>query len=239
MNDHVSIKYSAVIPVYNEEKILRDSIVELKSHLQLLFGSKFEIIISENGSTDSTLEIARSLENEFPEVVVISSDIPDYGAALKSGIINSRGDIVICDEIDLGILGFYAESVGCLEETDTVLVVGSKNLPQSGDGRPIIRKIATKSINLMLRAALGFRGTDTHGLKAFRKKPMMDIIESCVITKDLFASELVIRAQRNSIKIKEIPIALNEKRPPAINLFRRVPGVIRGMVTLLKVLGPR
>ena len=57
-----------------------------------------------------------------------------------------------------------------------------------------------------------------------------------MIDRDLFSSELVIRAGRAGIEVMEIPIRLSEKRPPAINLVKRVPNVLRGMVKLTRVI---
>jgi len=88
----------------------------------------------------------------------------------------------------------------------------------------------------MLRVALDFRGTDTHGLKAFRRSALLPIVEACVIDRDLFASELVIRAARSGLHVIEIPVRLHEKRPPAINLVKRVPNVLRGMAKLTYVI---
>jgi hypothetical protein len=84
----------------------------------------------------------------------------------------------------------------------------------------------------MLRAALGFRGTDTHGLKAFRRAALLDVARACLVEKDVFASEFVIRADRGGVKIKEIPVRVMEKRPPSINLFKRVPNVLKSMAKL-------
>ncbi|PKN43982.1 MAG: glycosyl transferase family 2, partial [Deltaproteobacteria bacterium HGW-Deltaproteobacteria-17] len=116
--------------------------------------------------------------------------------------------------------------------------IGSKALPGSEDRRPMVRKFATRSINLLLHWILGFEGSDTHGLKAFRRTALLPVATACRVTGDLFASELVIRAQRERIVIREIPIQLHEKRPPAINLIRRIPKVVRSLWTLRKVLGP-
>ena len=68
---------------------------------------------------------------------------------------------------------------------------------------------------MLLRATTGFRGTDTHGLKAFRRDRLRPWRSACVVDRDLFASELVIRAQRMGRDVREIPIALREKRPPS------------------------
>jgi hypothetical protein len=88
----------------------------------------------------------------------------------------------------------------------------------------------------MLRVALDFRGTDTHGLKAFDRETLLPVVESCVIDRDLFTSELVIRAARSGLHILEIPIKLHEKRPPSINLVKRVPNVMRGLAKLTYVI---
>ena len=53
-----------------------------------------------------------------------------------------------------------------------------------------------------------------------------------VVDRDLFASEFVIRAQRMGRDVREIPIALHEKRPPSTALLRRVPRVLKGLVKL-------
>jgi hypothetical protein len=106
-------------------------------------------------------------------------------------------------------------------------------LDSSSDERPLMRHLATLVINGMLRISLGFKGTDTHGLKAFRRAALVPVVERCVVDKDLFASELVIRAERSSqVRIKEIPVRVLEKRPPSIHLFRRVPDVLKGIARL-------
>lgn len=84
----------------------------------------------------------------------------------------------------------------------------------------------------MLRLSLGFKGTDTHGLKAFRRTAVVDVARSCLVDKDLFASELVIRAERGGVRVVEIPIRVLEKRQPSIHLFRRVPNVLKNLTKL-------
>jgi hypothetical protein len=94
-----------------------------------------------------------------------------------------------------------------------------------------MRRVATRVLNGMLRVAVDFRGTDTHGLKAFHRATLVPVVEQCVIDRDLFASELVIRAGQ-VVRVMEIPIRLAEKRAPAINLTKRVPNVLKGMAKL-------
>ena len=224
---HVSI----VIPVYNEEGILAQSITELSEKLREL-GFTYEILISENGSRDRTVELAEHLASERSEVRTFSLGEPNYGKALRRGILEARGTWVICEEIDLCDLDFHSRALEHLRMGDADMVVGSKAMKGSDDQRPLMRRAATRVLNGMLRIAVDFRGTDTHGLKAFHREALVPVVEACVIDRDLFASELVIRAGR-SVNVMEIPITLAEKRAPAINLAKRVPNVLKGMVKLM------
>ena len=224
---HVSI----VIPVYNEEGILRGSVLELEEKLRR-FGWSYELLLCENGSRDRTIEIGRELEVEHPQVRMLSVGQPNYGLAMKQGILEARGTFIISDEIDLLDTEFYARAMALLERSDTDLVVGSKAMVGSHDQRPLFRRAATRVYNGMLRMVCRFPGTDTHGLKAFRREALLETARRCVLDRDVFASEFVIRAHREGKKVVEIPFAVREKRPPSINLLKRVPHVIKSVAKL-------
>jgi glycosyltransferase involved in cell wall biosynthesis len=226
---------SIVIPVYNEQAILHASLSDLREKLSDVDWT-YEIIVAENGSTDETVRIARAFGAKHPEVRLLHVDEPNYGRALKEGIRVARGEFVICDEIDLCDTEFYARALEELKRGDVVFVVGSKRAPGSHDHRPLYRRLATQVLNGMLRVAVGFKGTDTHGLKAFRRADLLDIVEACVVDKDMFASEFVVRTHRSDKRWAEIPVDLHEKRPPSIHLLRRVPNVLRNMVRLTAII---
>lgn len=220
---------SIVIPVYNEEAILHAAIVDLRERLRP-FDWKYEIVIAENGSRDRTLDIAAELAEKFPEVRHFSFGQPNYGGALRKGILEmARGKIVICDEIDLCDADFHRRAVEILSSGATELVIGSKLVSGADDHRPLARHAASLFYNGLLRVTLGFQGTDTHGLKAFLREPLLPIARACVVDKDVFASEFVIRAYREGIRIREIPVRVMEKRPPSINLVKRVPNVLKNL----------
>jgi glycosyltransferase involved in cell wall biosynthesis len=229
--DHPDV--TIVIPVYNEEAILEAAVKDLIDKLRA-FSFSYEIVLAENGSRDRTVELAGELGTRFPRVRSFSLGEPNYGKALRRGILEARGKLVICDEIDLCDTDFYRRALDILDRDEVDLVVGSKVLDASSDERPVLRHAATLVINGLLRITLGFKGTDTHGLKAFRRSALVDVVERCIVDKDLFASELVIRAERSqTVRIKEIPVRVLEKRPPSIHLFRRVPNVLKGIARLV------
>jgi glycosyltransferase involved in cell wall biosynthesis len=206
---------SIVIPVYNEEGILRGSVLELEEKLRR-FGWTYELLLAENGSRDRTVEIGKELEHEHPQVRMLSVGEPNYGLAMKQGIIEARGRFVICDEIDLLDTEFYARAMALLERSDTDLVVGSKAMVGSNDQRPLFRRAATRIYNGMLRAVCHYPGTDTHGLKAFRREALLDTARRCMLDRDVFSSEFVIRAHREGKKVvARSPCARSGPRPSA------------------------
>jgi glycosyltransferase involved in cell wall biosynthesis len=224
-------RLSIVIPVFNEEGILHDAVGDLCAELERM-GWSYEVILAENGSTDHTVELGEQLSAEYPGVSLFSVPEPNYGRALREGILRARGRFVICDEIDLCDIDFHRRAMALLEHGHAQMVVGSKAMKGASDGRPLVRRAATRVINGLLRVAVDFRGTDTHGLKAFERERLLPVVHSCVIDKDLFASELVVRAGRGDIDVVEIPVRVEEKRRPAINLFRRVPDVLLDLARL-------
>jgi len=230
---------SIVIPIYNEQPIVADSVAGLLFRLPGVVRS-FEILLAENGSSDGTLDEVRALERRYAQVKHLHIDEPNYGRALRAGIMQARGKFVSCEEIDLCDVDFYRSSLGLLREGKAEMVVGSKLAPGARDERPLIRNLATRVLSGMLRVGAGFRGTDTHGPKAFVRKTVRPIVEACVVDRNLFASELVIRAERSGIELTELPLVLREKRQPTVNLIQRVPRALYNvgrLVWLFRVKG--
>jgi len=223
---------SIVIPVYNEEGIIETSVTDLVEEMKR-FAFTYEIVLAENGSTDKTIEIGRDLEQRFSQVRLMHNEEPDYGLALRRGILSSRAEFILCDEIDICDPTFYVQALTQLFPGNAEMVVGSKCLDSSMDKRPVFRRFSTFTINFLLRIFLGFKGTDTHGLKAFKRQPLIDLVNECVVNRDLFASEFVIRTERSSFRVMEVPVEIIEKRAPSINLVKRVPHVLKNLAQLV------
>ncbi|MGO9832307.1 MAG: glycosyltransferase family 2 protein [Myxococcaceae bacterium] len=225
---------SVVIPVYNEASILASAVAELAKGLDER-GLRWEMVLAENGSRDETPAILEQLSAADSRVRWLHVERPNYGAALKAGILAAHGTLVVCDEIDLGDMHFYDAALAVLADSSVDLVVGSKAAKGAVDRRPLVRRVATRVHNGLLRLLLDFQGTDTHGLKAFRRERLLPVVRACVVDRDVFASELVIRAWRAGLRVLEIPIELREKRKPTVHLYKRVPNVLRNVAKLLWV----
>ncbi len=226
---------TVVVPVYNEAAMLEDSTRDLAASLGRRTDA-FEILYAENGSTDGTLALARSLSQRLGYVRAIHVDTANYGAALRAGLLAARGRFVLCEEIDLCDADFHARALAALRAGRADLVVGSKAMPGAVDARPLLRRVATRVYNRLLRLLFGFRGTDTHGLKAAVRTTLEPVVRACRVEHDVFASELVLRAERMGLRVLEIPVEVREKRAPSIHLLRRVPKVLRNLLALRRAL---
>lgn len=234
----MTCELTIVIPVYNEAALIRSALIDLIDQTRA-HCTDFEVRVSANGCVDDTEAQVRELMPRFPELKLLASPEANYGRALRQGIESAEGELVICEEIDLCDGDFHRRALALLRQGECDFVVGSKRMAGSADKRPLLRRAATGVISGMLRVGLGFRGTDTHGLKAFVRADTLPVVAACTVERDLFASELVIRAQRAGLRVREIPVTIAEKRPPSVQLMRRVPRVLGDLGRLMHTLGPR
>ena len=221
--------FSIVIPIYNEEVILTESINNILSICDRT-SVDYEIIISENGSTDSTKKLARDLEQNNSRVVLIESDHPNYGEALKRGFLKCKNEIIISFDIDYYSESFLKECL-LLEEKYAGLIA-SKRLSNSEDGRRLIRKLATNFFVYILKILFRTKLSDTHGMKAVRKSFVDNHINSVISTQDLFDTELLLRIEKTGNEFKEVPAKINEIRPSVSVIYKRIPRTLKSLFKL-------
>jgi glycosyltransferase involved in cell wall biosynthesis len=223
-----------VVPVHNEDAILEAQVLAMRSALERL-PNEHEILLIENGSSDGTAAIGRRLAGAFPVIRLVAIARPDYGFALRRGILEARHDLVIIFNVEFWSIEFVSIAVAALQTR--VLVIGSKSAPGAHDDRPVLRRLITRAYNVCLRAIWGFRGTDTHGMKAFHRLQVAPIVEECQCSGFVFDTELVLRCERAGLRRLELPTDVKEVRAPSLSsLINRVPNVLRNLVTLWRAL---
>lgn len=231
------------MPAFNEEATLEPSVHEVVAGLRIA-NRDFEVIVVENGSGDRTLEVARRLAGEIPELIVIELPDADYGRALRAGFLAAEGDLVFNFDVDYFDLEFLADAAIMLSgpepgtaapddgQVTPVVVVGSKRSPGAVDRRGISRRFVTAGFSLVLRALFRMRVSDTHGMKGLRREPLLPIVEQCRFGTDVFDTELVLRAERARLPVDEIPVEVTERRPSRTPIARRIP---RSVLNLLRL----
>jgi glycosyltransferase involved in cell wall biosynthesis len=227
----MSPTFSIVVPVYNEAAFLPAALESMIEQVEGVSES-YHILIVENGSTDDTASVARRVGQGHP-ISVLSIAQPDYGAAMRQGFLEANGAWVVNFDIDYFSGDFLRKVSG---EADADLVIASKRDPSSEDRRPLIRRLATWVFNLLLRTILDSNVSDTHGMKAFRSHVVSELAPAVVSRKDLFDTELVIRAERAGYRIREVPVVVDEMRTARSSLVKRVPRTVRGLFRIRRLL---
>ncbi|MEX1280196.1 MAG: glycosyltransferase [Acidimicrobiia bacterium] len=224
MGDALSI----VVPVHNEAGFLPVALPRLVDEIRAL-DHPVELLLVENGSTDDTAAAAEALLEGLPVAgTVLSLPEPDYGAALAAGMKAAGGDLVAMFDIDYFSGRFVAEAV----RADADVVIASKRAEGSDDRRSVLRRTGTWGFNVLLRTLFGSEVGDTHGMKLFHRTVIDDLAGSVRHTKDLFDTELVLRAERAGYRIVELPVVVEEQRDARSSFVKRIPRTLRGLAEI-------
>lgn len=223
---------SVVMPAFNEAEILERSVGEVVDGLRAR-DVAFELVIVENGSTDGTLALAEELAQKSPEVRVERILDADYGRALRAGLLAATGVAIVNFDADYYDLDFLQKAVERVTPDDgPAIIVGSKRAKGAHDTRPPLRKLVTWTFTTLLRVVFGLRVSDTHGMKAMRRAAVEPFARRCQFGKDIFDTELILRAERAGLRTDEIPVPVVELRPARSSILRRVPRTLLALVKL-------
>lgn len=225
------MKYSFIFPIHNEEDFL---FFRLNKFIQFAKSryKKFEIILVENGSSDKSWQIIEYFQEKFDFVKAYSLPYTSYGLSIKLGINSSIGEKIFILNVDYFDFDFIEKADNLLNSTD--LVIGSKTLADSHDDRSFVRKVVTRLFNVFLRFFLNYRGTDTHGIKAFRRSiTLINLVKICKTQNEFFDTELVIRLTRTNALFVDLPVKVSEIRKTRYSLIKRMKAIVDDLLYLL------
>jgi glycosyltransferase involved in cell wall biosynthesis len=202
------VAVDVVIPVYNEERVLVDSIHRLHSHLREHFSFAFRITIADNASDDGTPAIARELARRYPEVESLRLERKGRGLALREAWRRSDADVVAYMDVDLSTdLAALARLLEPLLAGTGDIIIGSRLAPGAVVTRGIKRELISRSYNLLLHAALGVGFSDAQcGFKAGRREVVQSLLAHVHDDSWFFDTELLYVAQRCKFAIHEVPV---------------------------------
>lgn len=164
---------SIVIPAYNEAESLPDLLQKIKHNVSSL-KRVWEVIVVDDGSSDQTLSVLKSLRNQYPSLKIISFR-KNYGksAALSAGFKMAKGEIVITMDADLQDDPEEIPTlISKLEVENLDLVSGWKKKRHD----PITKTIPSKLFNFVTSVMTGIKLHDFNcGLKAYRQAVTKDL----------------------------------------------------------------
>jgi glycosyltransferase involved in cell wall biosynthesis len=227
--------YSIVIPVHNEAECLAAEVAEIVGGLRAN-NVDYELLLAENGSSDGTAAIGESLATENKRIRVLRVPVADYGAAMKAGMLESKGRLIVNFDIDYHNVDFMLKAGDLLGAGEAVaqagIVVGSKLAEGADDRRSWVRHLVSLGFTTILRLLFDRHMDDTHGMKVLRREVVQRFAPRTIMTTDLFDTELIIRARREGVVVKALPVTVEEKRKPRSSMMRRIPRTIRGLLRL-------
>lgn len=218
------MKISVVIPMYNEEKIIRDTAKEVHEYMVERFGEgEFEVLFSNDGSLDRCADAVSSLELSGIKVTGYEKN-RGKGCAVRTAILEAEGDFVVFTDADLA---YGTEVIGALydsyiENSDAGVFIGSRNIGNDGYSEyTFLRKIMSKTYIKVVCLFGGFKLSDFQcGCKAFTKEAAEKIFSLCQIDGFAFDLEALMLAQKIGYKIKEIPVKIINHRESKVNIVK-------------------
>ncbi len=192
-----------------------------------------EIIVVENGSSDRTLEIARSYQERFVNLVVIHEEGRGKGLAVKRGMLAARGDFRITCDVDLS-MPIEEVSRFIPPALDEDIVIASREAPGSiRYNEPQSRHIVGRAFNTVVRvlAIPGIQDTQC-GFKCFSRKAAEELFPIQTIYGWTFDVEILFIARKHGYRLVEIGIPWYFDEHSKVKIMKDLVQVGRDLITI-------
>lgn len=215
------IYLSVIIPVYNEEKTIKDTLLDVNN----FFANKNyngELIIVDDGSIDDTVAIAGKLKSIIKNLVILENE-KNYGKgySVKRGILEAKGKYRLFMDADNATRIEQVDSFISFLENGFDIVIGDRSREESRieKHQPFHRETLGKVGNILIRmlALSGIKDTQC-GFKCFSDKFAKDIFPRLTINRWGFDVEILVLAKKFGYKIKSASIVWEDKKDSGVCL---------------------
>lgn len=231
----MSLTYSIVIPAYNESVRIRPTLDELLRYLREQAWDA-EILVVNDGSSDSTAEIVREYGKLHPQVLLVENPgNRGKGYSVRNGMLHARGDVCLFTDADLSSPITEAPKLFDAIAQGADIAIGSRWLctELQTERQPLYRQAFGRIFNLALRIILGLRFADTQcGFKAFRRDAAHRIFPLQRIERWGFDPEILYLARRAGLRVEEVPVLWAHSEGTRLHPFR---DGLRMFVELLRI----
>ncbi|HBJ33139.1 MAG TPA: glycosyl transferase [Dehalococcoidia bacterium] len=225
-----------VIPVLNEERALADSVNALAAFLSNnLNDYEWAVVVADNGSTDATPSICQSLSEQDSRVRHVRLEQRGRGRALKRAWAESNADIVAYMDVDLSTdLSALPQTIAAVDGEGYDIAIGSR-LKRGAQvmGRSFKRELISRSYSLIFRAMFlaGFQDAQC-GFKAVSRRAADDVAPLVVDNGWFFDTEMLLIAEKNGYRIKEIPVKWTDDPDSRVKIISTAWEDIKGLLRL-------
>jgi dolichyl-phosphate beta-glucosyltransferase len=227
------LELTILIPAHNEEKRMHSCLTRLSSFLKLNHPSS-EIVISEDGSKDRTVEIVhdfqKSAESVVPVVLLHAETRLGKGGGLKRGMEAARGKYTVFTDTDLPVpLVTITRAVQLLEQRADV-VAGSRVMKGSSRDEPYRRRALSKGFHVLARVLLGMRWDSQCGFKAVRTSVGRRAFAMIANPGFAYDVEFLVQAKRIGANVVELPVQWHYDADSSMRLSRDIMGMFRELL---------
>ncbi len=212
---------SLIIPAYNEEKRIGDTITKASHFLQEHF-KQYEIIVVDDGSEDKTVEIIRKIDDKRIACIALEQNC-GKGRAVQVGMNSARGRYCLFTDADLPYrLESILKAIDVFQKTHADVVIGSRDLfkDKPDAAYPLYRKVMSMVFSTYMNVVLGLGITDTQcGFKAFTYEAANIIFPKLTVAGFGFDVELLYVAKKNKMHVGMIPVNLRHTGDSKINII--------------------
>lgn len=229
-----------VVPVFNEEAVLENSIIRLTEYLMLEMPVTWKITIADNASTDSTPAIAARLSEQLPNVGYRRLELKGRGYALRDAWGASEAKVLAYLDVDLSTdLAALPPLVAPLLSGHSDISIGTRLGQSSRVSRGPKREFISRSYNFLLRRTMQVRFSDAQcGFKAIRTDIAQRLLPHVEDNGWFFDTELLIIAERSGLRIHEIPVDWVDDPDSRVDIkqtaFDDVQGLVRVAGSLVR-----
>lgn len=218
---------SIIVPAYNEEDKIAATLQAIIDAMHAQKEDPFEIIVVDDGSTDRTAQLAEESAQKNAEIRVLRhKKNAGKGAAVRTGILASKGKYVLFLDVDLSThpSAWVPFKVALAEGADLAIgsrrTAGAEVLAHQSWLREKLGQVFT-----VLTAVLLVKVSDvTCGFKAFRGEVARDLFSRQKIDGWSFDAEILYLAKRAGYRIQEIPVSWRDDPQTKVRLFHAVFG---------------
>jgi glycosyltransferase involved in cell wall biosynthesis len=224
-----------VVPVFNEEAGLEQSVRRLHRYLRAEFPFTWRIVVADNASTDATPAIAGRLSRELAGVEHLRLERRGRGRALRAAWSESRAKVVAYMDVDLSTdLRGLLPLVAPLLSGHSDLAIGTRLANGARVVRGPKRELISRTYNRLLHATLRARFSDAQcGFKAVRREVLDDLLLDVRDEAWFFDTELLVLAQRRGLRIHEVPVDWIDDPDSRVDIVRTAAADLRGIARLL------
>ena len=199
--------FSIVIPAYNEQERILPTIGAIAAHM-CSRPEPWELIIADDGSTDSTVVFLTDLR--FPNMqVLVAQRNGGKGSAVRRGVAAARGDYILVADADQStpIEQFELMLAALVEENFTVAVGSRAAEGSSVSGKNLLRKFLSNGLRLLVKLFFGIGIRDTQcGFKLFRADAAHELFARQRLDGFAFDLELIHLCGRLGYPVAEVPV---------------------------------